>query len=341
MKLLFIPSQFLNSSLRFSRYIIPACIVSAMIVIFAIVFIAVRGINLGLDFTGGVVIEVSADQQYSLSKKDITNAIEHVIYGPYSIQQIEDKNSVVIRIQSDDTPTINTVDYINAPSNSVPPNNTSNETSSIGQVEQITLALKNMNSNIEISRITTIGPRISDSLMSKSITSIMLSFLVVSLYIWFRFEWNFAVAALLALMHDIILTIFIFSILNVEFTLTIVAALMTVIGYSLNDTIVIADRIREEIIKQKTMNMRLVIDTAVNGVLGRTLRTSISTIIALCALIYFGGDDLRDFSFTLIWGVAVGTYSSIFVAGALVIFFPPSEDSYIKNNDDDDSKIVV
>ena len=175
-------------------------------------------------------------------------------------------------------------------------------------------------SQYEFRRVEVVGPKVSSELIYSGILAVLLAIVAVVLYIWFRFEWQFSIGAMLALMHDIIITIGLFSILQLEFNLSIIAAILTIVGYSLNDTVVVYDRIREELRKYKSMNFLDLLNLAVNATLSRTTITSVTTILALLSLYIFGGEVIRGFTFAMIWGVIIGTYSSIFIAAPVLLY---------------------
>jgi preprotein translocase subunit SecF len=177
-----------------------------------------------------------------------------------------------------------------------------------------------LGSGIEFRRIEFVGPKVSSELVEAGITAVMLALGAMLIYIWFRFEWQFGVGAVIALGHDVIMTIGIFSLLSLEFNLSTVAAILTIAGYSINDTVVVYDRVRENLRKYKAMPLRDVINLSLNDTLSRTLLTSVTTLIALLILFFFGGEVIKGFSFGMIWGVLVGTYSSIFIATPLLMY---------------------
>ncbi|MEM7739550.1 MAG: protein translocase subunit SecF, partial [Pseudomonadota bacterium] len=190
-----------------------------------------------------------------------------------------------------------------------------NEVASLVQV-----ALKEvLGEDISVRRVDVVGPTVSGELVQRGVTALVVAIGLMLAYIWFRFEWQFSIGAILALTHDVILTIGVFAVTQLEFTLAIIAALLTIIGYSMNDTVVIYDRIRENLRKYKQMPLKDVINLSVNQTLGRTIMTSLTTLLAVVALFVFGGSVLRGFSFALIWGVIVGTYSTVYIASPLLL----------------------
>ena len=180
---------------------------------------------------------------------------------------------------------------------------------------------KDLNESINFRRVEMVGPKISKELTEAGIYAVFIALILMLFYIWLRFEWQFSLGAIVALLHDVILTLGTFSIIGFEFNLSIIAAVLTIVGYSMNDTVVIYDRIRENLKKDDTINLTDLINLSVNETLPRTLKTSITTLLALTAIYFFGGEILRGFSFALIWGVIVGTYSSIFIASPLILIF--------------------
>ncbi|MEM9234315.1 MAG: protein translocase subunit SecF, partial [Pseudomonadota bacterium] len=171
----------------------------------------------------------------------------------------------------------------------------------------------------QVRKTDVVGPTVSGELIQKGVTAMVIAIGMMLVYIWFRFEWQFSLGAILALVHDVVLTVGVFSIIQLDFTLSIIAALLTIIGYSMNDTVVVYDRIRENLRKYKKMPLHELIDMSINQTLARTIMTSVTTLLALFALFVFGGDVLRGFSFALIWGVVIGTYSSVFIASPILL----------------------
>ena len=194
------------------------------------------------------------------------------------------------------------------------------------QQNVIKLVKEVIGSQYEFRRVEVVGPKVSSELVYKGIIAITLAIAAVVFYIWFRFEWQFSIGAMLALMHDIMITIGLFSILQLEFNLSIIAAILTIVGYSLNDTVVVYDRIREELRKYKTMNFLDLLNLAVNSTLSRTTITSVTTLLALLSLYIFGGEVIRGFTFAMIWGVIIGTYSSIFIAAPVLLYLNVKRD---------------
>jgi preprotein translocase subunit SecF len=267
--------------------------ISIMLVILSIGTIFFKGLNFGIDFNGGTIIEV----QKIIGNADVSEMRERLSsldIGNTQLQEFGKETDLLIRVEQ----------------------NSDQEGSQQAIIKKITETIQ---SDYEIRRIEVVGPKVSGELIQKGITAVIASIVCVLIYIWFRFEWQFGVGAIVALIHDIIITIGVFSLFQLEFNLSIIAALLTIVGYSLNDTVVIYDRIREELRKYKKMPILELINQALNQTLSRTLMTSITTLIALLSLYLFGGEVIRGFTFAMIWGVLIGTYSSIFIASPVLI----------------------
>jgi preprotein translocase subunit SecF len=277
-----------------------AFIVSGVLILLSITSLVTRGLNPGLDFTGGMLIEVSypsavevSDVKANLKSADVTDAV---------VQQFGTASDIVVR---------------------VPPRG---EESS---AELSTVVLSALQQGVEgevlMRRVEFVGPQVGDELTEQGILAVVYALIGIFLYVMFRFQWRFSVGAVTALVHDIILTMGILSLLQVEFDLTVVAALLAVIGYSLNDTIVLFDRIRENFPRLRKSAPTEVVNTSVNETLARTLMTSMTTLLVLTALFIFGGEIIHAFAFTLIIGVLVGTYSSIYVASSTLLYLGVSK----------------
>ena len=277
-----------------------AFIVSGVFILLSITSLVTRGLNPGLDFTGGMLIEVSypsavevSDVKANLKSADVTDAV---------VQQFGTASDIVVR---------------------VPPRG---EESS---AELSTVVLSALQQGVEgevlMRRVEFVGPQVGDELTEQGILAVVYALIGIFLYVMFRFQWRFSVGAVTALVHDIILTMGILSLLQVEFDLTVVAALLAVVGYSLNDTIVLFDRIRENFPRLRKSAPTEVVNTSVNETLSRTLMTSLTTLMVLTALFIFGGEIIHAFAFTLIIGVLVGTYSSIYVASSTLLFLGVSK----------------
>ena len=253
-----------------------------------------KGLNLGIDFTGGTLIEARFDQKINLN--DLRIEMNKLDLGEIQLQTIGNQNDVVIRVQE-------------------------KQISSEKQSEAIEIIKNSLKENsVEYRRTEYVGPKVGGELVNAGIIAVIFSLFGILIYIWLRFQWNFALGAIIALIHDVILTLGFFSFLKLDFNLATVAAVLTIAGYSINDTVVIYDRIRESMRKYKQSSFDDVINISLNGTLSRTLTTSLTTLLALGALFIFGGIVISSFIIALIWGVLIGTYSSLYVASPILAF---------------------
>jgi len=296
-----------NTKIDFVQFKTIAQAMSALLVVGSIAAFFTMGLNFGIDFRGGVTVEVGPVEGQEFTDQSLTDsrsALEALGLGQAKVQNIT-------------TPAGETgiVAFIEAVTGTEDDDRAQNEIAT-----QIQEALKaTLGEDISIRRVDVVGPTVSGELVQAGVTALVVAIGLMLLYIWFRFEWQFSIGAILALTHDVILTIGVFAVTQLEFTLAIIAALLTIIGYSMNDTVVIYDRIRENLRKFKQMELRDIINMSVNQTLGRTIMTSLTTLLAVVSLFVFGGDVLRGFSFALIWGVIVGTYSTVYIASPLLL----------------------
>lgn len=273
---------------------------SGVLVVLSLVAFFTFGLNFGIDFRGGTSIRTEATQTIDVGA--YRDAIAPLGLGDVSITQVFDptygpeRNVATIRIQSQDGA----------------------EAVSPAILNQVEAALRTVDPTLNFSSVESVGPKVSGELVLEAILAVVAALGAVLVYIWLRFEWQFALGAVAALVHDIILTIGVFSVIQLRFDLAIIAALLTIVGYSLNDTVVVFDRMRENLIKYKKRPLIEVMNLSLNETLSRTLMTSLTTLIALIALFVFGGDVIRGFVFAMIWGVVVGTWSSVYVASVIV-----------------------
>ena len=272
---------------KLASYISAAACVASVILFFAV------GLNFGIDFKGGTLIEIQTKQKADIGA--LRSKIGSLGLGDFELQSFGSDKDVLIRFETQE----------------------GGEKNQRIAVEKVQKAL---GGEVDFRRIEVVGPKVSGKLAQEGTIAVIVAILAVMVYIWFRFEWQFAVGAVLSLSHDVLLTIGIFAILQISFGLPIIAAILTIVGYSLNDTVVVYDRVRENLRKYKKKSLQDVIDLSLNQMLRRTILTSVSTLLALFALYAFGGEVLRGFTFTMIWGVIIGTYSSIFIAAPLLMF---------------------
>jgi preprotein translocase SecF subunit len=286
-----------NTTIRFIRLKTFSFSLSAIFSILAILSVLFIGLNFGIDFKGGILLEVRTDERISIS--DIRREVSNLNIGEVSIQDFGAKSDYLIRVErqagSDDAQQI--------------------------AVEALKGALnKKFNDDIEYRRLEYVGPTVSKDLISDGVMAILFAIIAMLAYIWFRFELPFAIGAIVALLHDVILTLGVFSALGLEFNLSTVAAILLIIGYSMNDTVVVYDRIRENLRKFKKMELKELLDKSINETLSRTINTTITTMLALGALYLIGGQIISDFAFAMLWGIIVGTYSSIFIASTILVY---------------------
>jgi len=283
-----------------------AAILSTLAMIASVYLFMTKGLNYGIDFTGGTVVEIDtgADPEPDVIRKTLSD----LGYGGGTVQNIAPPPDSGVDH-----------DYVRV---GIPLQEETEETGANAQQEALDAVVAGLKENIgefNIRNQDVVGSKVSGELREKGLISILLALGMVLLYIWFRFEWQFGAGAVAALFHDVLLTIGVFSLTQIEFNLSIIAAILTIVGYSLNDTVIVYDRIRENLRKYKKMAMPDVLNLSINDTLSRTILTSMTTLLALTALYFLGGEGLRGFSFAMIWGVIVGTYSSIFVASPILL----------------------
>lgn len=258
--------------------------------------LAVKGLNLGIDFKGGILIEAKA--QTAVDTAALRSELTTLNLGEIELQQFGSPTDILIRIQRQE----------------------GDEKAQMHAIESVRAKL---GTAYEYRRVEVVGPTVGKELLHAGIIATVLAMLAIALYVGLRFEWQFGLAALIATFHDVLTTVGLFAVLQLDFNLTSVAALLTLAGYSINDTVVIFDRIRETLRRQKTITLRDVINDSVNQTLSRTTMTAGLTLLALFPLVLMGGQTLINFSAALTWGIMVGTYSSIYVAAALLLYMPP------------------
>jgi preprotein translocase subunit SecF len=274
---------------------------SVFLMLASIVSFLSQGLNFGIDFRGGTTLRTESAQVVNVA--DYRTALQQLDLGDITISEVfdpnfrEDQHVTMIRIQAQD----------------------GQEAISSDIVDRALETLRTVAPDIEFMSVESVGPKVSGELVQTAAIAVVLAIGAVLVYIWLRFEWQFAVGAVGALVHDVLLTIGVFSVLQIRFDLAIIAALLTIVGYSLNDTVVVFDRVRENLRKYKKKLLQEVMDQSINETLSRTVMTSVTTLLALIALFVLGGDVIRGFIFAMIWGVIVGTYSSVFVASALLL----------------------
>ncbi len=297
----------MSKTINFSSKFRSANILSLVIFVISILFILFKGLNYGIDFKGGTLIELRTSNTISIS--EIRSSLNSMNLGDVNVKEFGKKNDYLIKVEQ----------------------KTENDNNLISNIKQ--KLVDNLNTEISFRRVENVGPKVSSELLQSGIIAISLSLAAMLFYIWIRFEWQFSIGAIIALFHDIIITIGIFSLLSLEINLSIIAAVLTIVGYSMNDTVVIYDRIRENLNKYNRLNINEISDLSINETLSRTIITSITTLLALLSIYILGGEILRGFSFAMILGVVIGTYSSIFVAAPILKLFNVSYKTLEKKED--------
>lgn len=270
-------------------------VLSIGLFLLSIACIAIKGFNYGIDFSGGILIELKADEKINVEA--MREQLSHVDLDDVNIQTIgEIGDEVMIRAQAKGL----------------------DEKEQMAAVNEIKSTL---GSDYEYRRVELVGPQVGDELKKDGIIASIIAILAITAYIWVRFEWQFALGACLGLVHDVVITVGLLSLFDMDFSLTTVAAILTLAGYSVNDTVVTYDRIRENLRKYKKMPQYDLLNKSVNDIFSRTILTGLTTLLASISLLIWGGDVLRSFSFTLVWGILIGTYSSIYVSAVILNFF--------------------
>jgi len=286
----FVPA---NTRIPFMRWHKVFLGVSTSFLLLSIIVIAIDGLNFGIDFRGGILIEVKTPDAADMTT--MRQTLSDLQLGEVGLQEFGAPDNVLIRLQEQD----------------------GGEAAQQAAINKVREAL---GSGVEYRRIELVGPQVSAELFRDAIYAMAAALLSIMGYLWFRFEWQFGVAGVMSLLHDVLAIVGVFALLGYEFNLTIVAAVMTIAGYSINDSVVVFDRIRENMRKYKTMPFIELIDLSINQTLSRTFLTGITTIMVLIVLYVLGGEVLRGFSFAMLFGVIVGTYSSVFVAVPLLLY---------------------
>ncbi len=286
----FIP---IDTRIGFIRYRMISFAVSGLLMLASLGLFFTAGLNYGIDFKGGTLIEVR-NKSGPIDLAGMRSRLSTIGVGEVQIQEFGAPSDVMIRIEQQKGGEKN-------------------------QQNAITKVKETLGDSVEYRRVEVVGPTVSGELIQSGSIAVLVAIFSVLLYIWFRFEWQFSLGAVAALIHDVVLTIGLFCLLQLEFGLSIIAAILTIVGYSLNDTVVVFDRVRENLRKYKKMPFSELLDLSINNTLSRTILTSVTTLVALLSLYTFGGQVIRGFTFAMMWGVLVGTYSSVFVASPLLL----------------------
>ncbi len=295
--------------LAFNRFYKLFNFISLSLILISIVLLLFKGLNFGVDFKGGTLIELRVKDK-TVTITNIRDSLNQINLGDVSVKKFGKENDYLIKFEKKDFNNPNFISEIK-----------SKLTSSLGNT-------------FEFRRVENVGPKVSSELLRSGIIAICLSLAAMLIYIWIRFEWQFSLGAIVALFHDVIITLGIFSLFGLEINLSIVAAVLTIVGYSMNDTVVIFDRVRENLRKYSDINIFELTNISINETLSRTIITSTTTLLALFSIFFFGGEILKGFSLAMILGVFFGTYSSIYIANPILVFLKVSQKTILKEDKD-------
>ena len=293
--------------IAFNKYYNHFNILSSLLIIISLLFLFLKGLNYGIDFKGGILIELrSTDTKINVSS--LRDNLKQMDLGDISVKKFGNDNDFLIKLENKD-----------------------NKKNIIDEIK--TNLDKSFGNNFDFRRVENVGPKVSAELLKSGIIAISVALLLMLVYIWIRFEWQFSLGAILALFHDVIVTLGLFSLLGLEINLSIIAAVLTIVGYSMNDTVVIFDRVRENLRKYSDIKIFNLTNISINETLSRTLITSITTLLVLLSIFFFGGEILKGFSLAMIFGVIFGTYSSIYIANTILVRLNVSQKTILKEED--------
>ena len=291
-------------TIYFNKFYKSFNILSGILIIASLVFLVFKGLNFGVDFKGGTLIELRTDKS-SANITKIRDSFNQMNLGDVSVKNFGNETDFVVKFEKQDS---NDPQFI----------------------EEIKTKLSNSIGTVDFRRVENVGPKVSAELLRSGVIAIALSLAAMLLYIWIRFEWQFSLGAILALFHDVIITLGVFSVFSLEINLSIVAAVLTIVGYSMNDTVVIFDRVRENLRKYADVKIFELTNISINETLSRTIITSVTTLLALLSIFIFGGEILKGFSLAMILGVIFGTYSSIYIANPVLVSLKVSQRTIVK-----------
>ena len=292
---------------KFNKFYKPFTAISAVLVIISLLLLGIKGLNLGIDFKGGTLIELRAiDKQINISS--LRNSFSKMNLGDVAIKNFGNDKDFLIKFEKK-----------------------GDNKSLIQNIKKKLDAY--LGTGYEIRRVENVGPKVSNELLKGGLIAIAASLGAMLFYIWIRFQWQFSIGAILALFHDVLITMGIFSLFSLEVNLSIVAAILTIVGYSMNDTVVIFDRVRENLKKHLDIKIFELSNLSINETLSRTIITSLTTLLALFSIFFFGGEILKGFAFAMILGVVLGTYSSIFIANPVLVYLRVSYKTIVKEED--------
>jgi preprotein translocase subunit SecF len=293
--------------IKFNKFYTHFNIISLILVILSLILLTFKGLNYGIDFKGGTLIELrSSDNNINVS--NLRDNLNQMDLGDVSVKKFGNDQDYLIKFE--------------------------NKNDSKNIIEEIRSNLdKSFGNNFDFRRVENVGPKVSAELLKSGVIAISVSLALMLIYIWIRFEWQFSLGAIIALFHDVIITLGLFSLLSLEINLSIIAAILTIVGYSMNDTVVIFDRVRENLRKYSDIKIFELTNISINETLSRTLITSITTLLALFSIFFFGGETLKGFSLAMIFGVIFGTYSSIYIANTVLVRLNVSQKTILKEEE--------
>ena len=292
--------------IAFNRYYNHFNIVSITLVVISLLFLVFKGLNFGIDFKGGTLIELRSNDS-KINVSSLRDNLNQMNLGDVSVKNFGNKKDFLIKFEN---------------------NNNKNV------IEEIKTNLDNsFGNNFSFRRVENVGPKVSAELLKSGVIAISVALVLMLIYIWIRFEWQFSLGAILALFHDVIVTLGLFSLLGLEINLSIIAAVLTIVGYSMNDTVVIFDRVRENLRKYSDIKIYELTNISINETLSRTIITSLTTLLALLSIFFFGGEILKGFSLAMIFGVLFGTYSSIYIANTVLVRLKVSQRTILREDD--------
>ncbi len=293
--------------IKFNKYYNQFNVLSLLLILASLLLLTFKGLNFGIDFKGGTLIELrSSDNKINVS--NLRDKLSEMNLGDVSVKKFGNDQDFLIKFENKDAKK--------------------------NIIEEIKINLdKSFGDNFDFRRVENVGPKVSSELLRKGIIAISVSLAAMLFYIWIRFEWQFSLGAIIALFHDVLVTLGLFSLLNLEINLSIIAAVLTIVGYSMNDTVVIFDRVRENLKKYSDIKIFELTNISINETLSRTLITSITTLLALVSIFFFGGEILKGFSLAMIFGVIFGTYSSIYIANTVLVRLNVSQKTILKEDD--------
>ena len=290
----------------FNRYYNHFNIVSITLVVISLFFLMFKGLNYGIDFKGGTLIELRSNES-KINVSSLRNNLSQMNLGDVSVKNFGNEKDFLIKFENSNNKNV---------------------------IEEIKINLdKSFGNNFSFRRVENVGPKVSAELLKSGVIAISVALVLMLIYIWIRFEWQFSLGAILALFHDVIVTLGLFSLFELEINLSIIAAILTIVGYSMNDTVVIFDRVRENLRKYSDIKIYELTNISINETLSRTLITSITTLLALLSIFFFGGEILKGFSLAMIFGVVFGTYSSIYIANTILVRLKVSQKTILREDD--------